>query len=286
MHARRGSAEFLSGDGRAAGELPDPRAKRLVPSFRDHASSLNEFRMRSECDESQLSLFPNLNAPGIPPDLLGDVAFDDEDDPTTEFIRFELKRLEQSDRGALYRLEKASNVGSGYLSKLKNDDERKMHVGMTFIRKIAPALGCKDLGEFFFRVGQWWEETGRAMVKQYKHPETIDDPELRVAVEMAKGFSSPDVVMRVMAEFPDQIGKRDRWWWIDEIKREAKAEFERKAHEAGDERVDARHKRKLKQARENAPESTRNLAGEMPPAPASSAATGKLGAPKRRRVAK
>jgi hypothetical protein len=215
-------------------------------------------------DERQLNLFSNVNLGENEPDSIDDVAFDEEDDPTTEFIRYELKRLEQSRRGALFDLQKSSGIGGGYISKIKNDDARAMHIGMTFVRKIAPALGYKDMGEFFLAIGKWWEESGRAMATQYRNPNVIADPELRVAVEMAKGFASRDVVQKVIAEYPKQIGTRDRWWWIEEMKREAKEEFQLLGESVTEKKKRSAQRRDLSDARREAPASSTSIADTPP----------------------
>lgn len=274
VNGGRGNVELPSGGGSAAGEPIHPRAKRLVPI-------LHGFRIHSERDKKQLSLFGNLNEAETigefgtissvreidPADETPVLPFDVDDDSTTEFVRMVLQRAATT-RGHLHKLEKRSGISSGYFTKLLKDKERTMRVGIDFVRKFAPALGYDDMGEFFFAVGQWWQETGRALVRQYKAPESIEDPELRNAVESAKGIASREVIERVMAEYPDQIGKRNHWWWIERMIEEAKADFQRQGERNVEKKKTEAERRKLKDARHAAPESSRTLAGEAPPPPA------------------
>lgn len=265
-----------------------PSAIRAALTIGGRAKSLGPIlhtgRIVSERDKKQLSLFANLtdepelhvfatisDVRDVPLDSKDPVEpFSEEDDPITEFVRWTLINMKKS-RGEMHALEIRSGISSGYCTKLVNDKERTRRVGLDMVRKFAPAMGYEDLGEFFLEAGKWWEQTGRAVALQYRTPETISDPELRKAVESAKGLATREVIEQVMTEFRDQIGKRDHWWWVQQMIDEAKAEFRRNADRVVDKKTAANARQKLKDARNAAPESARAIAGQAPPPAASSA---------------
>lgn len=267
MHTRGGNAELLRHGGTAAGEPVSPRAKRVGPI-------LHAFRIRSERRGSQLDLFPNLNASANEGDFIrlmakkgAEAQAEPGSDFATAYIRSELQRLEEERRGALYDLERAGGFSGGHISKLKNDEARTMKVGVTVIQQFIRGRGVyKDIGDFYLKAGQWWESIGRSewlawreTGKRVQQPMLIEDPELRIAVEMTAGLADNEIIKTVMRKHADEVGKQDRHFWIEQMNIEARLRFKKAQSESFDKFEKRRSNRKVAAERKKATDSTREI---------------------------
>lgn len=184
---------------------------------------------------------------------------EDNPDPVTEFLREKIRqRAKENPDGGIRDIERASGLRPGHVSNIKNRED--IRVTSNTAQALMLAFGFTDYGEFLAAVVQWWESEGRKRIGAWAFPESARDPELRVAIDMAKVGTPPEVVRKVVEREHDRIGTgRDRWWWTDRFGEEAREAQKEIAKAVEEKKAHKKALRELARSRKEAPESTEQL---------------------------
>ena len=191
-------------------------------------------------------------------------------DPVTEFVRERLRLAEKvGDRGTVQKIERDSRLGPGHVFRIKDDDRAR--ITSRTAQALAPVLGYPDYGDFLQAVVTWWKEEGQKRIGAWAfadYPEIASDPELKVAIEMAKGGGGtvPEIVADALKAHRSQIGANahDRFWWIAQFGESARQWQKQQGERVAEKKRETKAQRELARARKEAPESSRSLAGEAP----------------------
>ena len=262
MNATRGNAELDTQSERSAREGREPAAEPVVP--RNHVPDLKQEQART-----QLSFWPNLMKNRELPVFIRNVEHNP--DPVTEYIRFRLNLAHKEDeRGAVQSIERRSGLGPGHVFKIKNDERAR--VTSRTAQALAVVFGWPDYGDFLAEVVKWWKEEGQQRIGAWAFPdfpEIHKDSELRVAIDMAKGGGGtvPEIIADTLKTYRAQIGtgEHDSYWWVTRFGESAKKWRAKEAARVAEKKTQKKAARELARSRKEAPESSHQVAGEIPP---------------------
>lgn len=131
--------------------------------------------------------------------------------PLTEYVRYRLRPMAATDGVRLNALERTVGVTSGVFTRILSG---QTGVGSTHGDGFARLFGLANYAELVAAAHEWWREQGQRIYESSR-PESHDDPEVAAAITAALTLgTSRDAVAATVQRYAPEIGRQDRYWWV------------------------------------------------------------------------